>query len=74
MTNNEKFEILKELIYKLKSSDNILVIKKNTVLSDLKIDSLDIVELQVMYEEQTGKTIPDPKNPIITVKDLLEIL
>lgn len=74
MTKKEKFILLKDLIYTLKNVDKFVEIKESTVLKELNLDSLDIVELQVMYEEKTGKEIADPDKPLLTVKDLLNLL
>lgn len=74
MIKKEKFILLKDLIYTLKNVDQFVEIKESTLLKDLNLDSLDIVELQVMYEEKTGKEIADPDKPLLTVKDLLNLL
>ena len=45
-----------------------------TPLQDLGLDSLDIVELQLEFEERYSVEISDPKNDIKTVGDLLDHL
>lgn len=50
------------------------VLTEETTLDELDLDSLDVVELQMMYEEDHGVEIPDSYDPIITVGDLLKIL
>lgn len=45
------------------------------IVKDLGADSLDVVELLMALEENTGKTIPEDKvADIKTVGDLVEIL
>ena len=45
------------------------------IVKDLGADSLDVVELLMTLEDNTGKTIPDDKVAgIKTVGDLVEIL
>ncbi len=70
---NKKIELLKSFIKKIKNIDD-LTIDLNTELSTLKLDSLDVVELQMMYEDETGNTTLDSVKPILTVKDLLDLM
>jgi acyl carrier protein len=49
-------------------------IDEDTVLREIGLDSLDIVELQLYYEEETNEEIPDPEFPIVTVKDLINVI
>jgi acyl carrier protein len=66
---------LKECISELKGiSINEIEIDQDTDLSELGLDSLDIVELQMMYEEKTGVSLDDVDEPVGTIKDLLELL
>jgi len=66
---------LKECISELKGiSINEIEIDQDTDLSELGLDSLDIVELQMMYEEKTGVLLDDVDEPVGTIKDLLELL
>lgn len=59
---------------------NDLFKKKVTELSDeqllveLDLNSLDIVELQMYYEEKTNRIIPDSTSAIRTVADLLNLM
>lgn len=46
----------------------------NTTLRELTLDSLKVVELQMFYEEQTGKLIPDTVDPIVTMGDLINLM
>ncbi len=48
---------------------------ESNIIDDLGADSLDIVEMLMMLEDTTGKTIPDDKvSDIKTVGDLVEVL
>lgn len=49
-------------------------ITEDTSLKSLELDSLDIVEMQMYYEDKTGIETKDPDAPILTVGDLLDIL
>jgi len=50
------------------------VFTDETTLRELGLDSLKIVELQMHYEEETGKLIPDTTEPIVTMGDLIDLL
>jgi acyl carrier protein len=73
MSENEKLNLLSQFIIKIKRLDN-LELTLSTKLADLSLDSLDIVELQMMYEDSTGKQTVDPAEPILTVKNLLKLM
>lgn len=75
MTKEEKLALLIEGIAEISGTIKEEVsLTESTKLSDLKLDSLDIVELQMFYEDQTGTMIPDTTKPLVTVGDLLELL
>jgi acyl carrier protein len=74
MTQQEKIDFLKELIIELKGSKNYFEITEDTELYTVGLDSLDIVELQMMYEDKTKSSAKDPTTPINTVKDLIELM
>ena len=69
-------ELLKKGILAISANGKINVesITGDTSLSSLGLDSLDIVELLMYYEEKTGQTIPDPSRDTKTVDDLLKLL
>lgn len=47
----------------------------DTPIADLELDSLGIVELQMMYEEDVGYETPDEMpDPFLTVGDLLKLM
>lgn len=48
---------------------------ESKIVEDLGADSLDVMEMLMTLEDNTGKTIPDDKvESIKTVGDLVEIL
>lgn len=72
MTDNEKIQFLEKAFLELfKEQAKILPLLPSTPLADLGLDSLDIVQLQMHYEDVTGNLI-DTDDIIITVADLIE--
>lgn len=75
MTKDEKLALLIEGVAEITAQDRgAISLTEETPLADLKLDSLDIVELQMFYEDRTGTMIPDTTKPLVTVGDLLELL
>lgn len=67
-------EIAKMLAEQLDIPVSKVTLESN-IIDDLGADSLDIVEMLMMLEDNTGKTIPDEKVANIkTVGDLVEVL
>lgn len=67
-------EIAKILSEQLGIPQSKITLESN-IVEDLNADSLDVVELLMTLEDNTGKTIPDEKvTEIKTVGDLVEIL
>lgn len=51
------------------------VTMESDIVKDLNADSLDVVELLMAMEEETGKTIPEESiSGIHTVGDLIKVL
>lgn len=73
MDLNKKLELLNLFVKDIKHLDSV-VFNLNTTLSELDLDSLDIVELQLMFEEKIGVDTIDPTSPIVTVNDLLKLI
>jgi acyl carrier protein len=71
MSDEEKIEFIKEAIFKVSKRD--IKISPEDVLLEIGIDSLDTVELQMYYEENTGNEIRDDV-VIITVRDLMKVM
>lgn len=78
MTAEEKMKILIEGIETITKSSSItsgqLTITEETLLETLNLDSLDLVELMMFYEEKTGISIPDPESRLTTVGELIKLL
>ncbi len=67
-------EIAKMLAEQLDIPVSKITLESN-IIEDLGADSLDIVEMLMTLEDNTGKTIPDDKvADIKTVGDLVEVL
>jgi acyl carrier protein len=45
-----------------------------TLIDDLDIDSLDLVELQMKYEDDIKVEVPTVDYELVTVEDLLKLL
>lgn len=75
MTREEKLDLIKKTIQKY-TNNEIQNFSVDTKLSDLDLDSLDIVEIQMEFEEVLGHDLPDPSQdkPINSVGDLLAIM
>jgi acyl carrier protein len=72
MTRTETLEFLITAIKKV--SPAATSITEDSVLADIGLNSLDIVELQMFYEDATNTQVADPTVPLITVKDLLDLI
>ena len=70
--NTDKFEFLKKEINKLLKKE--VAITLDTVLLDIGLDSLDIVELQMVYEETYNVELKDIDQYIKTVADLIRAI
>jgi acyl carrier protein len=75
MNREEKLQFLKESLIQMGVSDERShSINEFTLLSELDLDSLDIVELQIFYEEKTGNITADPDYPPKSVRELLDLI
>jgi acyl carrier protein len=63
-----------EMTLNTKFKSTISKITEDTLIEDLGIDSLDLVELQLEYENDFKVTLSDTTEEIRTVKDLLNLL
>lgn len=73
MNDKDKLKIVIEGLLKIKEIKD-LSITLDTTLSSLKLDSLDIVELQIYLEENFEVDTADSSGPIKTVKDLIDLI
>lgn len=71
MTDAEKIKFIEDAVLTLFKKS--IKIKPTDILLDLSIDSLDVVELQIYYEETTG-TETELDTPPVTVSDLMLIM
>jgi len=51
-----------------------IIITEDTILQSIGMDSLDIIELQIMYEEYSNNVVNEPTSAIITIRDLINLL
>lgn len=69
------FETLKEIMVNTLSCDEEKITPEANLAEDLKIDSLDAVELVMAIEEEEGIKIPDEELANMkTVKDIMECI
>lgn len=73
MTEQEKLEFLNSAISKLFKKTFDMTTDLDTALVDIGLDSLDIVELQMYYDEETGHDSPTDKR-VVTLRDLLGLM
>lgn len=71
MNDEEKLEFIREAIFVISKRD--IKVSPQDVLLDIGLDSLDTVELQMYYEENTGHEISDDV-VITTVSDLMKVM
>jgi acyl carrier protein len=71
MTDAEKIKFIEDAVLIL--FKKTIKLKPTDILLDLSIDSLDVVELQMYYEEKIGIET-DSDAPAITVSDLMSIM
>jgi acyl carrier protein len=74
MTDQEKIIFIRSALRDLNINAKADEFTASTALTDLDIDSLDAVELQMYYEEKTGVETADPTGPLVTVKDLMDLM
>jgi acyl carrier protein len=72
VTESEKLEFMEKSMEKLFNITFKLNLGDN--LYDLGIDSLDIIELQLNYEETFDVALPDEHGPIIYVSDVIKLM
>ena len=70
--NTDKFEFVKIEINKLLKKE--VEITLDTVLLDIGLDSLDIVELQMVYEETFNVELKDIEHSTQTIADLIRAM
>jgi len=73
MTEQEKLEFLNSAINKLFKKTFDTTTDLDTALVDIGLDSLDIVELQMYYDDETGHDSPTDKR-VVTLRDLMGLM
>ncbi len=73
-SREENLKILIEGIEAVKGEKPSIEVTESTKIRDLEFDSLDVVELQMYYEDKMNVIIKDPDGPINTVAELLDLM
>jgi acyl carrier protein len=73
MTDQEKLDFIKQAIKTLFNKQTRDEIKPEDVLLELGLDSLDIVELQMHYEDKTG-VMTETDSRVVTVADMMALM
>ena len=73
-TREENLKVLVEGIEVVKGMPIAFEITEDTQIRDLELDSLDVVELQMYYEDKMRVVIKDPDGPITKVSQLLDLM
>jgi acyl carrier protein len=73
-SRQEKSNILSQFIYKDNPHLSNIILTEDTVLQSIDLDSLDIIELQIMYEEYSNTVLTEPRSAIITIRDLINLI
>jgi acyl carrier protein len=71
-TEAEKLEFMQQAVDKLFKIKFKLNLSDN--LYDLGIDSLDVIELQLNYEETFNVQLPDTHKPTVYVSDIINLM
>ena len=72
MTDQEKIDFITRAILTIFKKE--VVLNEETNLTDIGLDSLEVVELQMFYEDELKVVMPDNTDPVHTVKDLMKLM
>ena len=72
MTDQEKLNFILETLQKVIKKNVTKISPEMDLVSDLGLDSLDIVELQIHYEEVYNTTTEDTK--VQTVQGIMDLM
>ncbi len=72
VTEAEKLEFMQQAVDKLFKIKFKLNLGDN--LYDLGIDSLDVIELQLNYEDTFDVQLPDSHKPLVYVSDIINLM
>lgn len=73
ITREDKLNFVKSAIEELKGT-KLESLNEDSMLLELGLDSLDIVELQMMYEDKTGKIAKDPTCAVLTPGQIIDLM
>ncbi len=73
MSENEKIAFLEKALLDL-TKKNVKLQPDMRLIDDLGLDSLDVVELQLYYEEKLGVELPETQDQLLTIRDLLNLM
>jgi len=74
MTDTEKLELIIKGLEAVKKKPLTVEITPEVKLTDVGLDSLDSIELQMWIEETLGREIPDPDSAPVTFGDLMVLI
>jgi len=72
MTDQEKLNFILETLQKVIKKDILSISPELSLVDDLELDSLDIVEIQIHYEETFNTRTKD--SSVSTVQDLMDLM
>lgn len=72
MTEQEKIHFIERAILTVFNKE--VQLTEDTDLKDIGLDSLEIVELQMFYEDELKIEMPESTDPINTVKNLMKLM
>jgi len=72
MTNQEKLDFILETLQKVIKKNIDSISPEMTLTDDLNLDSLDIVEIQIHYEETFDVRTEDSQ--VSTIQDLMDLM
>lgn len=73
MNDQEKLHVMSLALKEVKGKE-VANLSRETLVSDLDLDSLDLVEIQLFFEAHLETVIKDPNKPIRTVGDLFDLV
>ena len=72
MTSQEKLNFILETLQKVIKKDVTSISPEMNLVDDLELDSLDIVEIQIHYEETFNTRTKD--SLVYTIQDLMDLM
>jgi acyl carrier protein len=72
MTDQEKLDFMLKTLQTVTKKDIDQITPEMSLADDLMLDSLDIVEIQIHYEETFNVVTEDAK--VLTVQDMMDLM